>query len=245
MLNACLSVPMDLSHEPLPDSPPPMTETTVCCDGRQRELGARVTERSDEELMRQFQNGSHEAFAELHRRYEPQVLKYAIWWVHDVVAADDIAQEAFLSLVKAAVDFDASRPFRPWFLRVLRLRCLQFTDAERRRERKRRRLAQLIPSPDRNPTVNQLMVDERRFHVCNSVRNALRFIPEQRRRLVVQHLAEGLTFREIGEREGFSRQRCHQLISRVVLHLKDQLAEFSDSRFTLPSPTAHSVKGGV
>jgi RNA polymerase sigma-70 factor, ECF subfamily len=75
--------------------------------------------RSDAELVRAAQRGSQDAVAELFERHWPAAHRAAFWVVHDAVAAEDIAQEAFLSALRALDRFDRRRPFAPWLHRVV------------------------------------------------------------------------------------------------------------------------------
>ena len=49
----------------------------------------------------------------------PRAYRAAYLVVHDAAAAEDIAQEAFLSAVRALDAFDRGRPFGPWLHRIV------------------------------------------------------------------------------------------------------------------------------
>src|SRR5687767_2391189 len=49
--------------------------------------------------------------------------------VHDAAAAEDIAQEAFLSAVRHLDRFDRSRPFGPWLHRIVVNRAIDWSRA--------------------------------------------------------------------------------------------------------------------
>jgi RNA polymerase sigma-70 factor (ECF subfamily) len=51
------------------------------------------------------------------RAYQLQALHAAYLIVQDHDLAQDIVQEAFLTISQKIAQFDATRPFRPWFLR--------------------------------------------------------------------------------------------------------------------------------
>ena len=49
--------------------------------------------------------------------------------VHDAAAAEDIAQEAFISAIRALDRFDRSRPFGPWLHRIVVNRAIDWARA--------------------------------------------------------------------------------------------------------------------
>lgn len=49
--------------------------------------------------------------------------------VHDTAAAEDIAQEAFLSAIRALDRFDRRRPFGPWLHRIVVNRAIDWSRA--------------------------------------------------------------------------------------------------------------------
>jgi RNA polymerase sigma-70 factor (ECF subfamily) len=86
-------------------------------------------------LVRAAQRGSAEAFAELFRRHWPRAHRAAWLVIHDATAAEDVAQEAFLSAVRSLDRFDRRRPFGPWLHRIVVNRAIDYARArELRRE---------------------------------------------------------------------------------------------------------------
>jgi RNA polymerase sigma-70 factor, ECF subfamily len=68
--------------------------------------------------------------------------------VHDSAAAEDIAQEAFLSALRALPRFDRSRPLRPWLHRIVVNRAIDWARARRLR---REVDAEALPEPAAPP----------------------------------------------------------------------------------------------
>jgi RNA polymerase sigma-70 factor, ECF subfamily len=74
--------------------------------------------RSDAALVRAAQRGSTAAVEALFDRHWPALHRAAYLVVHDAVAAEDIAQEAFLAAIGALDRFDRRRPLAPWLHRI-------------------------------------------------------------------------------------------------------------------------------
>ncbi len=99
--------------------------------------------------MREAQRGSKAALAELYTAHWRRAHRAAFFIVHDAVAAEDVAQDAFLAAVDALDRFDRRRPFGPWLHRIVANRAIDWA----RREALRRRVdgAQGVEQPARPP----------------------------------------------------------------------------------------------
>src|SRR3954451_5706807 len=96
--------------------------------GRLR-VGRPLSRRGDAALVRAAQRGSAEAVDELFRRHWPAAHRAAWLVVHDAAAAEDIAQEAFLSALRALDRFDRRRPLGPWLHRIVVNRAIDWSRA--------------------------------------------------------------------------------------------------------------------
>ncbi len=96
--------------------------------GRLR-VGRPLSRRTDAALVRAAQRGDGEAVDELFRRHWPAVHRAAWLVVHDPAAAEDIAQEAFLSALRALDRFDRRRPLGPWLHRIVVNRAIDWSRA--------------------------------------------------------------------------------------------------------------------
>ena len=92
-------------------------------------MGRPLSRRSDAALVRSAQGGSSDAVEELFRRHWPSVHRSAWLVVHDPAAAEDIAQEAFVSALRALGRFDRRRPLAPWLHRIVVNRAIDWARA--------------------------------------------------------------------------------------------------------------------
>ena len=96
-------------------------------------LGARLSESTDAELVRQAKKGSTDAFAELVRRHEQMVFNLSFRFARDGSLAEDMAQEAFLKAFRLLKGFRGDCSFSTWMYRVTTSVCL--TELNRRKRR--------------------------------------------------------------------------------------------------------------
>jgi RNA polymerase sigma-70 factor (ECF subfamily) len=89
------------------------------------------------------QRGSGAEFEALFRLHWPRAYRAAYLVVHDAAAAEDIAQEAFISALRALDRFDRRRPFGPWLHRIVVNRSIDWA-----RARALRRETSVAPEPE-------------------------------------------------------------------------------------------------
>jgi RNA polymerase sigma-70 factor, ECF subfamily len=85
--------------------------------------------REERAWVRGAQAGSASDLEALFRHHWPGAYRAAYLVVHDAAAAEDIAQEAFLSAIRALDTFDRRRPFGPWLHRIVVNRAIDWTRA--------------------------------------------------------------------------------------------------------------------
>jgi RNA polymerase sigma-70 factor, ECF subfamily len=90
---------------------------------------ASVEGASERVLIKAAQSGSEPAVEELFKRHWPDTHRAAYLIVRDAAAAEDIAQEAFLSALSALGRFDRRRPFAPWLHRIAVNRAIDWSRA--------------------------------------------------------------------------------------------------------------------
>lgn len=161
--------------------------------------GARTTDGgvADADLLRSIQSGDQQAVAALYDRYSGAAYGLAFRITGDGTLAEDVVQDAFVSVWKQAGRFDPERgQVKSWLLTIVHHKAV---DAVRRRaNRSERALPEgpeefiaTIGSPEQ---VTEMTMD------AAAVREAVRAVPEDQRRTIEMAYFEGLTHVEIAER---------------------------------------------
>jgi RNA polymerase sigma-70 factor, ECF subfamily len=88
-----------------------------------------VLRRGEAAWVRGAQEGSISDLEALFREHWPRAHRAAYLVVHDAAAAEDIAQEAFLSAIRSLDRFDRRRPFGPWLHRIVVNRAIDWARA--------------------------------------------------------------------------------------------------------------------
>jgi RNA polymerase sigma-70 factor, ECF subfamily len=89
----------------------------------------RMPSRSERSLIAGALAGSERDLEALFRRHWPRAYRAAFLIVHDHAAAEDIAQEAFLSAVRHLDRFDRQRRFGPWLGAIVANRAIDWARA--------------------------------------------------------------------------------------------------------------------
>lgn len=90
------------------------------------------TAERDEQLMARAQAGETACFAELARRYRPDLLRFARGRLGRVDWAEDAVQEALLAAYRGRHGFDPSRSFRAWLWTIQLHACTRLWKAGQR-----------------------------------------------------------------------------------------------------------------
>jgi RNA polymerase sigma-70 factor (ECF subfamily) len=175
---------------------------------------------SDEELIRQAQQGSLEAFTTLYDRYLPVVYK----WVRYVVQAqdvEDITQEVFISLLKSLKGFKGNSRFSTWLRTLTKRRVADYYrsrgDVEANLDLSDAEALHTKQTPDNMTT---MVVDDRVI-----LRRALKDLPEHYRDILIFRFGEGLQFSEIASQTGQSLEATKSLFRRALVALRQQMGE--------------------
>jgi RNA polymerase sigma-70 factor (ECF subfamily) len=173
-----------------------------------------LRDRREAALVREAQRGSSDALEELFRRHWRRAHRAAYLVVHDAGAAEDIAQEAFLSAIRALDRFDRRRPFGPWLHRIAVNRAIDFSRARALRGEGR------LP-----PTGAAELEAGPRDAISDELMSALAELDPEHRAVVVLRYVLEYTPGEIGRMLGLPRGTVNSRLRRGLDRLRPALEE--------------------
>ena len=153
----------------------------------------------DASLLRLIQQGEQDAVAVLYDRYGGIAYGLAFRITANAATAQDVVQDAFVSLWKQAPRFDPERgQVRSWLLTIVHHRAV---DAVRRRAgRPERPLPEgpeeFVATVGRPEELAEMVLD------AEAVREAVRQVPEEQRRVIEMAYFMGMTHVEIAAETG-------------------------------------------
>jgi len=179
---------------------------------------------SDESLMRQVAGGDDEAFRDLVERHQQLVIGTVARMI-GAADAEDVAQQVFLNVWKAAPRWRPEAKFTTWLLTITKR--LVFNESRRRG---RARLIPQSPEPEAEPDYpddtpgpdEQLL--ERELHLA--IESAMAQLPEKERLTVVLRQHQGMPYEEIATVLGMSLPAMKSLLFRARTTLKEKLSKY-------------------
>jgi RNA polymerase sigma-70 factor (ECF subfamily) len=168
---------------------------------------------ADARALRAARRGDEQELERLFRDHWPRAYRAAYLVVHDAAAAEDIAQEAFLLVIRTLDRFDRSRPFGPWLHRIVVNRAI---DHARARKLRGEVTSEAVPDPAAAPA-------DDRFDA--QLVDALAGLdPEQRAVVVLRHLLE-YTPGEIAALLDLPRGTVNSRLRRGLDTLRERVGE--------------------
>jgi RNA polymerase sigma-70 factor (ECF subfamily) len=78
-----------------------------------------LLDQEERKLLDRLRGGDQQAFAELVERYHPAMVRLAMAFVGSRAAAEDVAQEAWLGVLRGLPAFEGRSSLRTWLFRIL------------------------------------------------------------------------------------------------------------------------------
>jgi RNA polymerase sigma-70 factor (ECF subfamily) len=178
-------------------------------------------EESDERLMLRFQAGDARAFEVLVRRHRTPVFSFLLRLTGDRGRAEDLCQETFLKVVRAAADWEPRARFPTWLFAIARNQAVD--EARRQAFRRAERLddapaAAAVsddPPPDRSAEGALLRP---------KLEAALAALPEEQREVFLLREHAGLRFHEIATVTGVPENTVKSRMRYALEGLRERLA---------------------
>jgi RNA polymerase sigma-70 factor, ECF subfamily len=165
---------------------------------------------ADEEVMQLVADGNPRAFELIYDRHGGAAFSLAYRMVGNRVAAEDITQEAFLSIWRSRLRYDQSRgSVRTWVLGIVHNRAI---DALRRGAVHDRRRETMEGVEERHEAAERTEVEVARREEARSVRVALEALPEEQRRTI-----------ELAYFGGFSHSQIAELLDEPIGTVKGRM----------------------
>lgn len=191
----------------------------------------------DEALVQATQQGDLAAFNVLVGRYQSLVYNVSYRLLRDRAAAEDAAQDAFLSSYRAIHTFRGGS-FKTWLLRIATNACY-----DQLRVRKRRPQTSLdamnddpeepgFDPPDSGETPEEQTL---RSELAHGLRQSLGDLPDDQRLVVILSDIQGLSYEEIAQVTGTNIGTIKSRLSRARSKLRDILSKRPGIRELLPS----------
>lgn len=192
-----------------------------------------VPDRAEESaLIRAAQRGDSEAFEQLVRSYDQNVLRMALNLLHSQEDARDIYQEAFLRVYRNLPNFRFDCSFSTWLYRIVANLCLDQIRKRKVRKEESAGLSTPTGELDRFQFLpeNRADVDPQRQLMSAEVHARMeevlaRLTPRERLVFEMRHF-QGMRLRAIGEALGITEEAAKNCLFRATQKMRAGLGDF-------------------
>lgn len=162
---------------------------------------------------------SEEQFKTLMEKYQSQVFRIAMGFVHSKEDADDLTQEVFIKVYRSLSNFKGQSEFSTWLYRITVNMCINYIN----RNRKNRLLQSLdeifnMASSEKTP-LQQLEETERNLQI----KKAIDSLPEKQRTAFILSKYRELPQKTIASIMNTTEGAVEQLLKRAKNNLQKKL----------------------
>lgn len=181
---------------------------------------APIVEDIDSACLRALAEGDRSAFASLVERWQTRLINFFYRSTRNRADAEDLAQETFLELYRAASRYTARGTFNAFIFTLARRRLI---DSYRKRSRR--------PLDFIDPTdfvmQQQAEAKDSSREIEEAFHRALATLPENQRNAILLLQQQGLSYDEIAESLNASLSSVKTWIHRARTHLREELKDFA------------------
>jgi RNA polymerase sigma-70 factor, ECF subfamily len=179
------------------------------------------------EQLEQVRRRDPEALGALFERYFDQVYGIAYRLLGERAAAQDLTQEVFLKVHRAAAQLDANRDPGPWLTAITYNACRDVWRSGAYRMSRRSASLDYVPvtaaalvSSDATPEAAQITAERERL-----VQEAIAKLPESLRAAIVLYDYQGLSHQQVAEATGIHHAAARKRYSRALQALGELLGD--------------------
>lgn len=172
---------------------------------------------TDDALMSRVGRGDREAFETIYRRWSRRVMSYAYRSLSDKGEAEDVVQETFLSVYRAASRYRSCERFGAYLFRIA-------GNAVRSRCRKKWPMPLDFPEEEDDSPLPENVEAWTLFEERERIESALATLPQPQREALLLAVTGGLSYREIALQEGVSEDAVAARICRARKALRKVLS---------------------
>ncbi|MCI0604339.1 sigma-70 family RNA polymerase sigma factor [bacterium] len=177
----------------------------------------------DVELMLRVVKGDRPSFELLVTKYQKTVLNTAFRYTGNPAVAEELAQDVFVRVYRAAPAYKPEARFSTWLFTIVRNVCSNYRSREGRLDQHMD--SEIDPSfftnPKESPEEDMIRTERKK-----KIRDAIRHLPESLRLPLILHQFNHLSYDQVAEVLEISLGAVKVRIHRARLALMEQLKEF-------------------
>lgn len=183
----------------------------------------------DTDLMLRVRAGEDSAFREIVERYQEKIIGLCFRYVGNQIDAEELAQEVFIRLYKAAPTYEVKGKLSTFLYRIaVNLSLNAVRDRKRKQWLSLDRLKSFSVDHTPSEEAGQPDIIFERLEIQQSVRKAIDSLPEGQRTAVILKRYQGMSYEEIAGVMNCSVSSVEARLHRAKQTLKRKLKDLSE-----------------
>lgn len=177
----------------------------------------------DNEYIKAIRQGEHEKFRFLVEKYQANVFRTALGFVHCKADAEDLTQEIFICAYRSLDRFREEAAFSTWLYRITLNVCCSYVKKNKPYSLLRltgELFQQVLHLPDKSPSPEEQLIGKQ---TATLFRNALDSLPEKQKRAFILSKYDELPQKEIARIMNLTEGAVEQLLQRAKINLQKKL----------------------
>ena len=185
---------------------------------------------TDEALMQSFAQGQSSAFEQLYDRHETSVWRFVFRSVQNQAVADDLVQELWFAVARAAASYEPTAKFKTWLFTMARNRVIDHV-------RTAKNHVSIDAENDDGESMFSDLAAESRLGPLRQVSsreqatallNAIEQLPDDQREVFLMQAEGDMSVEEIAAATGVSFETAKSRLRYARSKLKALLADFAE-----------------
>lgn len=184
---------------------------------------------TDNELIRQFQQGYEKAFHVLYERHRQEIFATTVFYIKNYTLAEDLSQEIYIKIITAIREnkYCDEGKFIPWALRIVYNHCMDHL-------RKKNRFHYVPDFDDKAMTNVSTMTTEAKIMKQETMTQLEKLIdklpPDQKTVVRCRHFEE-MSFKEIAQMTNTSVNTTLGRMRYALVHLRNLSSHYPTLRY--------------
>jgi RNA polymerase sigma-70 factor (ECF subfamily) len=170
---------------------------------------------TNDQLIIAIQAGNQKAYEHLVQRYQNPLFNFIYRYVGDASTAEDLTQEVFLNIWRAAPRFESRGKVSTWIFKI----AYNLSMNEIKRRRRYQKFYQCLYDKMRSESV--FSEHRKAIELEDEIMQALAQLPENQRAALLLRVNDGFSYREISDILNVSLASVESLIFRARRQLKN------------------------
>ena len=195
---------------------------------------------TDEQLIRQIQQGENEAFSQLFCKYQKHIYSVCLFILNNPQDAEEVASDTFVHAYLKLDQLKNPEKFFAWLKKIAQNRSRDFLRSKREETIP---FVYAMKQPSRQIAPDESLLKQ---ELVNSIMEAIELLPQKDREVIQAHI-DGLSHTEISERFGISYQASRSRLYRVRKNIAEYAKDLLNVIIGLPKMLSVKkiISGGI